>query len=86
MRAVRRFLKHDQGQDLTEYTLIMAVIALASGALFLSAGGSVGGIWTSGSSMLITASGAASGVDGSTGSNGSSGPVGDHGCDHCDRH
>jgi Flp pilus assembly pilin Flp len=38
------FLRDEQGQDLIEYTLLMAFVALASAALFLGAGGSIKGI------------------------------------------
>jgi Flp pilus assembly pilin Flp len=40
------FLKDDGGQDLIEYTLLMAFVALASAALFIGAGGSINGILT----------------------------------------
>ena len=40
-----RFVKEEQGQDLIEYTLLMAFIALASAAIFISAGNSVSKIW-----------------------------------------
>ena len=39
-------LKDDGGQDLIEYTLLMAFVALASAALFVGAGGSINGILT----------------------------------------
>ena len=55
------FWKDESGQDLIEYTLLMAFIALASAALFLTVGGSVEGIWTSANSHLSTASKAATG-------------------------
>jgi Flp pilus assembly pilin Flp len=42
----------EQGQDLIEYTLLMAFVALASAALFIGAGGSVKGIWTASNSRL----------------------------------
>ncbi len=35
------FVKDEQGQDLIEYTLLLAFVCLASAALFISAGGSV---------------------------------------------
>ena len=41
----REFLKDEEGQDLIEYTLLMAFVALASAALFLGAGGSLKNIW-----------------------------------------
>jgi len=49
------FLKDEQGQDLIEYTLLLAFVCLASAALFISAGGSVAGIWTATNSDLATA-------------------------------
>ena len=38
MKLFQRFLKDEQGQDLIEYTLLMAFVALASAAIFVSAG------------------------------------------------
>jgi Flp pilus assembly pilin Flp len=49
------FLKDDQGQDLIEYTLLLAFVALASAALFTSAGASIKGIWTTTNTNLTTA-------------------------------
>ena len=40
MTFVRNFWNDEQGQDLIEYTLLMAFVALASAALFMGAGGS----------------------------------------------
>ena len=48
--------KDDQGQDLIEYTLLMAFVALASAALFIGAGGSIQGIWSVTNSQLAAAS------------------------------
>jgi Flp pilus assembly pilin Flp len=50
------FVKDEQGQDLIEYTLLLAFVALASAALFTSAGTSVSKIWGSASSNLAAAS------------------------------
>ena len=49
------FLNDDQGQDLIEYTLLMAFVALASAALFIGAGGSISGIWTQTNTRLTAA-------------------------------
>ena len=49
------FLKDESGQDLIEYTLLMAFVALASAALFIGAGGSISGIWTTSNSQLTAA-------------------------------
>ena len=47
--------KDEQGQDLIEYTLLIAFVALASAALFLGAGGSIKGIWTTTNTQLAAA-------------------------------
>ena len=46
MTFLRNLWNDEQGQDLIEYTLLMAFVALASAALFIGAGGSIKGIWT----------------------------------------
>ena len=38
------FLNDEQGQDLIEYTLLLAFVALASAAIFIGAGNSISGI------------------------------------------
>ena len=40
------FFKEETGQDLIEYTLLLAFVALGSAALFANTGRSVKGIWT----------------------------------------
>ena len=55
LSAVRQFVKDENGQDLIEYTLLLAFVALASAALFTSAGGSISGIWGNASTQLSTA-------------------------------
>ena len=56
---IKSFLQDEQGQDLIEYTLLLAFVCLASAALFISAGGSVGGIWNQANTQLTTANAAA---------------------------
>jgi len=72
---LRRLLRGEQGQDLVEYTLMVAFVAMTSAAIFFSAGGSVSVMWVSANSTL---SGAASPV---AGSQPDTGPpdTGDHG-------
>ena len=61
MKSVLKSLwQEDQGQDLIEYTLLMAFVALASAALFIGAGGSIKGIWTTTNAQLAAANTAAS--------------------------
>jgi Flp pilus assembly pilin Flp len=55
MKAIQNFWSDEQGQDLIEYTLLMAFVALASAALFLGAGGSISGIWSTSNSQLAAA-------------------------------
>jgi Flp pilus assembly pilin Flp len=55
MTFLKSFWQEEQGQDLIEYTLLMAFVALASAALFLGAGGSIKGIWTTSNSQLAAA-------------------------------
>jgi len=52
--------KNNQGQDLIEYTLLMAFVALACAALFFSSGGSISGIWSTSNSQLVAANSSAS--------------------------
>ncbi len=61
MTFLRNFWREEEGQDLIEYTLLMAFVALASAALFLGAGGSVKAIWTSANTQLASAASAAAG-------------------------
>jgi Flp pilus assembly pilin Flp len=60
MTFLRGFWNDEQGQDLIEYTLLMAFVALASAALFLGAGGSIKGIWSTTNNQLQQANGQAS--------------------------
>ena len=55
MTYLRNFWTDEQGQDLIEYSLLMAFVALASAALFLGAGKSITGIWTTTNSQLTAA-------------------------------
>jgi Flp pilus assembly pilin Flp len=60
MKRFKAFLQDEQGQDLIEYTLLLAFVALASAALFIGAGGSIQGIWSVSNSQLVVANTAAS--------------------------
>ncbi len=53
-------IRDEQGQDLIEYTLLLAFVALASAALFVGTGGSVSTIWGAASSNLTNAAGSTS--------------------------
>jgi Flp pilus assembly pilin Flp len=60
MTHIRNFFSDEQGQDLIEYTLLLAFVALASAALFIGAGNSVKGIWSITNSQLDAANTSAS--------------------------
>jgi Flp pilus assembly pilin Flp len=49
------FLRDENGQDLIEYTLLLAFVSLGSAAIFISAGGSLNSIWQTGSTTLSNA-------------------------------
>jgi Flp pilus assembly pilin Flp len=57
---LKRFWQDESGQDLIEYTLLMAFVALASASIFFSAGNSISGVWQNGSTQLSNAAVAAS--------------------------
>ena len=60
MQLLRQFLQDQQGQDLIEYTLLLAFIALASAAIFINAGLSVNLIWADANQVLNNAAVSAS--------------------------
>ena len=57
MRMVKRFLVDDQGQDLIEYALLAAFVALAAVAAITQLGTAVNNIYTRISSTLATTPG-----------------------------
>jgi len=44
-QLIRQFTREEEGQDLVEYTLLLAFVCLASAALFIGAGKSMANIW-----------------------------------------
>ena len=52
-RIALDWLKDDQGQDIVEYTLLMAFVVFASAAIFNLSGGSIKGIWCQVNSELV---------------------------------
>ncbi len=49
------FLRDQRGQDLTEYSLLLAFVVIASVALFLTNTGSIMGIWSASNHIVSTA-------------------------------
>jgi Flp pilus assembly pilin Flp len=60
MNHILSFLRDEQGQDLIEYTLLTAFLALITAALFIGAGGSIKGIWVVSNNQLAQANSLAS--------------------------
>ena len=52
--------REEEGQDLIEYTLLLAFVALVAAGLFIQAGTVTAGIWGTANSMLTSANKAAS--------------------------
>ena len=46
------FLRNETGQDLTEYSLLLAFVVVASAALLLMNTSAIAGIWTSGNQLI----------------------------------
>ena len=55
MLELKKLWRSDEGQDLTEYVLLLAFIALTTAALVLAPMSSVNKIWVTGNSELTTA-------------------------------
>ena len=49
------FVRDERGQDLTEYSLLLAFVVLASIALFLTNTSSMVGIWSASNQIVVTA-------------------------------
>jgi Flp pilus assembly pilin Flp len=47
-----RFISDETGQDLIEYSLLIAFVALAGAAMFIGMSGSVNSIWSAANSKL----------------------------------
>jgi Flp pilus assembly pilin Flp len=52
--------RDEDGQDLIEYSLLMAFVAISVVGLFAGAGGNVKNIWTTSNNQLAQAAGRAS--------------------------
>ena len=60
VEQLQQFWKNEEGQDLIEYTLLLALLSLGAAGLLRNAGTSVSTIWTSGDATLHNAALAAS--------------------------
>ena len=59
---ILQFVREEEGQDLVEYTLLLAFVCLASAALFIGAGKSMANIWVDTNLVLTNAGLAANAV------------------------
>jgi len=57
-----RFISEQEGQDLVEYTLLLAFVCLASAALFIGAGKSMASIWQDTNIIVDNAGQVANGI------------------------
>jgi Flp pilus assembly pilin Flp len=57
-----RFLREEQGQDLIEYTLLLAFVCLAAAAIFIPEGKSLTEIWSATNVITTNAATAAAAV------------------------
>jgi Flp pilus assembly pilin Flp len=53
---MRNLIDNDNGQDLIEYSLLLAFICLAGAAAYIGMGQSINGLWTVVNSRLASAS------------------------------
>jgi Flp pilus assembly pilin Flp len=59
---ISQFVREEEGQDLVEYTLLLAFVCLASAALFIGAGKSMASIWVDTNLILTNAGDVANAV------------------------
>jgi Flp pilus assembly pilin Flp len=57
---MKQFLVEEQGQDLIEYTLLLAFVCLVAALVFIQAGGHASNIWVIANNHLSNAASAAS--------------------------
>ena len=55
MNTLRNFFREEEGQDLVEYTLLLAFVALAAAAILMNASDSIKTIWQSAQTQLENA-------------------------------
>jgi Flp pilus assembly pilin Flp len=58
MSLLTSLWKDEQGQDVIEYALLTAFVALAAAGVFYGAGGSITGIWSQTATNLSSANSA----------------------------
>ena len=61
-QLIRQFVREEEGQDLVEYTLLLAFVCLASAALFIGAGASMASVWSDTNVIVENAGKIANGI------------------------
>lgn len=61
-RFISRLIHEDQGQDLTEYTLLIAMVSLVAFSLFAGTGATAAGVWNGAGTTLTSAGTTAAGT------------------------
>jgi len=56
IQVIRRFLKRENGQDLAEYCLMTALVALIALGIFWRVSGGIQGLWGTANSTLANSS------------------------------
>ena len=56
IRMLKQIWRQEDGQDLIEYTLLLAFVALVAAGLFIQAGNVTAGIWGTANTILTNAS------------------------------
>ena len=59
MSFLKHFLIEEEGQDMVEYTLLLAFVALAAGAAYVTIGTKISGIWSKAQTDITSAAAAA---------------------------
>jgi Flp pilus assembly pilin Flp len=59
MSYLKNFLKDEEGQDMVEYTLLLAFVALAAGAAYVTIGNNISSIWSKAQKDITSANAAA---------------------------
>ncbi len=52
---LREFVEDDEGQDLVEYTLLMAFVCMSGAAFYIGVGQNVNAIWSTVNARLASA-------------------------------
>ena len=60
LSQLKRIWKDEQGQDLIEYTLLLAFVALVAAGVFAQAGTATAAVWNTANTKLQSAATAAS--------------------------